>query len=250
MKYPKCKKNTILVVIYVLFLITFIFTAYYFSPKYAKPIHESLNTIETSYQREGADVRWDRGIGGSGWHRGSGSGKGQSGNSLNIQCGTRLTADHPNHGSSNYCTKVIKQPEMTLGRGGSFKNGLSLTDGGDGGTGNDPGGISGPRVGQNHCYPKDSNGDPILDKEGNMVLGTVNVKGVCVPNRIDPYNYCPQVQKLMHDSWKLKVWYPYYEEDSGLHSDVIKYWDVYDYVADFIRLNHKYGIECPVSYIP
>lgn len=218
MKYPKCKIITILVVICVLFLVVFLFTAYYFSPKYAKPIRENLETMATS----------DNG-----------------------QCGTHLTSDHPNHGSSNYCTKVIKQPEMTVTR--DFKNGLSLIDGGDGGTGNGPGGgiASGSGVGgPPPCYPKDSNGDPILDKEGNMVLGTVNEQGVCVPNRIDPYDYCPQVQKLMHDTWKLKVWYPYYEEDSGLYADVVKYWDVYDYVADFIRLDHKYGIDCPVSYIP
>jgi hypothetical protein len=219
MNYQKHRLIIILVICFVI-LVSFIMLAYYFSPRYVKPIRENLDSM--------AD------------------------DTTTNECNTQLTARHPQY-DKNACSKVIKKSDTIVSS--TFTNGIGIDQGGDGGTGKGPitaitsQGPGGPG-GAAPCFPKDSNGDPILDEQGNPVQGTINEHGVCVPNRIDPYDYCPQVQKLMHDTWKLKVWYPYYEEDNGIQSDVVKYWDIYDYVADFIRLDHKYGIDCPVSYIP
>lgn len=54
----------------------------------------------------------------------------------------------------------------------------------------------------------------------------------------------------MHDTWKLKVSYPYRDDGNGPQPNVTKYWDIYDYVEDFIKIDNKYNVNCPVSYVP
>lgn len=126
---------------------------------------------------------------------------------------------------------------------GKFSNGDGFGIGGGigGGMGAGGGGGDGTEEGK-ICF--------VRDNTGKQVQGKYNKQGKCIPINIDPYQFCPEVQKLMHDTWKLKVWYPNYDEGGVVNTDVVKYMDIQEYVNDFIRIDNKYNIDCPVSYVP
>jgi hypothetical protein len=135
-----------------------------------------------------------------------------------------------------------------VGVGVEVGEGVGVGGGGGGGGGGGYGGYGGGDTFDGGT----SNGQPcfIIDDYGYQHQGTYNAEGQCIPTKIDNYQFCPLVEKLMHDTWKLKVTYPYRDDGNGPQPNVTKYWDIYDYVEDFIKIDNKYNVNCPVSYVP